>query len=217
VFKAIYRLLEIPFVYRLSQVILAPGRWRLITPVFSRIFDPKTQRVLEIGCGPTPITPEPEKLLVGVDINSSYIKEYTLGFLDVDPNLIFNPPAARRRLGYLAKADKLPFQEPNFDEARSISFFHHLTDEEVILSVREMYRCILPGGRIIIFEDVWPKSGLKRPAAWLIRRFDRGGHMRHEEHLIGLFQKALPGALTWERLTYTYTGLEYVCVQFVKA
>jgi ubiquinone/menaquinone biosynthesis C-methylase UbiE len=183
-----------------------------------RIFNRPADRVLDMGCGPDPISPEPSGILVGVDINESYIRQYTHGFVDTDPDLIFHPPEGRKRLGYVVRPEdeKLPFKDGSFDEVRTSSFFHHLTDEEAIHSIQEMVRCTQSGGRLVMFDAVWPRIAWTRPLAYLILKYDRGRHMRTEEQFVGLFQKACPGHWEWERRTYTYTGMELICIQHVK-
>jgi SAM-dependent methyltransferase len=214
--EKIYRLLEIPFVYRLSQFLLAPGINRLMKPVHQKLFSRSEGKVLDVGCGPTLTTPEPDGLLVGVDINETYLKDYTGGFLDTDPHLVLNRPLSRRRLGFAASAERLPFADESFDEARSNGLFHHLPDEIALRAFREMYRCVRSGGRIVILDAVWPLRVWTRPIAWLTRRFDRGPHVRSQEEMLRLSQNACPGDWEWERRTGTYSGLEYLFLQYVK-
>jgi SAM-dependent methyltransferase len=217
VFKKIYKILEIPFIYRLAMLILVPGANRLLKPVYNKFFNLQSGKVLDVGCGPSSgTTLPPQGWIVGVDINESYVRSFTGGFLDQDPQLVLNPPADRRYLGYLSSADRLPFPDASFDEARSRSFFHHMSDPEAAAVIREMSRCIRPGGRIITFDVVWPRRAWTRPFAWLICRFDRGAYVRSESQTLKLFQETCPGHWTWERHTYSYTGLEYLWLQYEK-
>ena len=184
--------------------------------VFERAFNQSHGVVLDVGCGPKLTTPPPKGLLVGVDINESYLLKYTGGFLDVDPQSVFHPPVSRNRLGFLAPADRLPFAEGSFDEARATGFLHHLPNDQLIEAIREMHRCLRKGGRLIALEDVWPLRAWARPLAWLIRRLDRGDYMRTQEELLKLFQEACQG--TWEcsRYTYTLTGTELLYLRLIK-
>lgn len=214
--KRIYKLLEIPWFYRFVGKLLGPGGATLSKPVYQKVFNRSAERVLDIGCGPKLNTLEPSGLLVGVDINESYLRQYTGGFLDQDTQLVLNPPASRRRLGFLASGDHLPFNDGIFDEVRTSSFFHHLSDKEAAQALKEMNRCLRMGGRMVIFEDVFPFHAWVRPLAWLIRRMDRGRHMRYQEALLKLCQESCPGSWEWFRFTYTYTGMEYLCLQYFK-
>lgn len=185
-------------------------------PVYQRIFASSEGKVLDVGCGPAPHTPNPKGLIVGVDINEEYLRKYTGGFIDTDLEILAQPAFIHRRLGYLASADQLPFKDDFFDEVRSSSVFHHLPNQMVIRTVQEMNRCLRPGGRIVVFEDVWPIRPWTRPLAWLTRRLDRGKFMRRQEDLVSLIQIACPGSWKSERFTYTYTGLEYLSMIYTK-
>ncbi len=214
--KFFYHLLEIPVVYRIMGFILGPGGPYLRKKINQKVFSNPARKALDVGCGPVSIMPEPLELLVGLDVNTAYIKEYTNGFLDEDPRLVLNPPPGRRRLGYVASADKLPFADGAFDEIRSSSFFHHLNDDETEKALKEMYRCIHTGGRLITFDAIWPKRAWTRPVSWFVAKYDRGRHFRTEQQLVNIFQRACPGEWHWERHTYTFTGLELLCLQYIK-
>jgi SAM-dependent methyltransferase len=214
--RGIYRLLEIPFIYELATSLLAPGGRRLIKPLHQKAFRASTGRVLDVGCGPSLNTPAPQGLIVGVDINPSYVRQYTGGFVDQEPQLIFNPPPARQRLGFVVSADQLPFPDGSFDEARSNAIFHHLPEAVALKALQEMKRCLRPGGRIVLLDAVWPEKAWKRPLAWLTLRFDRGTFVRSQEQMLRLSQEACPGDWKWERRTITYTGMEYLCLEYIK-
>lgn len=155
--------------------------------------------------------------MVGVDVNESYLRQYTGGFVDRDPQVVFSPPSSRKCLGFLAPAEHLPFADDSFDEARATGFLHHLSDENAIAAIREMHRCLRKGGRLIVLEDVWPLRARTRPIAWLIRRLDRGKYMRTEERLLALFQEACPGSWECRRFTYTLVGHELLYLSQAKA
>ena len=214
--KFFYRLLEIPMVYRVVGFILGPGGPYLRKKINKKVFRNPSHKALDVGCGPAPTTPEPLELLVGLDVNESYIKEYTGGYIDTDPNLVLTSPPGRRRLGYVASATQMPFLDGCFDEVRSVSFFHHLSDEETEKTLKEMFRCIHTGGRLIMFDAVWPKHAWTRPVSWFVAKYDRGRHFRTEKQMVAIFQKACPGKWSWERQTYTFTGLELLCLQYIK-
>ena len=212
----IYKFLEIPFIYNLCQKMFGLGMHRLIRPIFEIVFSHSANRVLDVGCGPVLNTPKPEGMLVGVDINEAYIKEYTGGFLDKDPGLIFSPPNPLRRLGFVASADLLPFPDGTFDQVRSFGVLHHLSNDEVIKALQEMYRCLCVGGQLIILDNVWPIKTWSHPVAWIIRKLDRGRYIRHEKDLLSIFEKTCPGHWVCERYTYTYTGLELLALSHIK-
>ena len=79
-----------------------------------------------------------------------------------------------------------------------------------------MYRCLAIGGQLIILEDVWPKSFLRRPFAWLIRKYDQGKFMRSEEELVRLFRDVIDEPVCIERHTYTFIGTELLYMKWIK-
>lgn len=214
--RKIFGILEIPFVYDLSQTLLAPGATKLLNRLFKKVFQRTAGLVLDVGCGPKLKTPRPEGLLVGVDINPSYIRKYTGGFLDEDPDTVLRPPPGRNCLGFVASADTLPFPDGVFEEARSSAFFHHVDDSRTARVLGEMRRCLRPGGRIVVWDAALPQRPWARPLAWLTFRMDRGRYMRTQEQLLRVFQEGCPGEWRWERHTYTYTGMELLFLQYVK-
>jgi SAM-dependent methyltransferase len=214
--KFLYQLLEIPIIYRVVTMILGPGGQYLRNKINKKVFNPPFRKALDVGCGPFATTPAPLELLVGLDINEDYIKKYTGGYIDANPSLVLNPPPDRRRLGYVASAIQMPFADGSFDEIRSVSFFHHMSDDETEQTLKEIFRCTRPGGRFILFDMVRPLRPWTRPIAWFVVNFDRGRYVRTEKQLVAIFQKACPGVWQWKRYTYTFTGLELLCLQYNK-
>ena len=106
----IYRVLEIPWVYDLVQHLFAPGHRRLQERAFARIDFDAFGPILDVGCGPRLKTPDAE-LVVGADVNAEYIRQFTGGAIDVDPEIALDPPPGRRRLGYVCPAESLPFAD----------------------------------------------------------------------------------------------------------
>ena len=196
----IYKILEVPWIYRLSQLLLAPGMNRMIQPVFHEIFSKSKGLVLDAGCGPQLTTPFPDGNLVGLDVNFKYVARYT----------------ARYGYGCVSSITHIPFASNTFDEVRSYGVLHHLNDNEVCDSIKEMYRVIKSGGKVVIIDNVWPKDAIKRPIAWLLRRFDRGKWIRKEKELYHLCKSAVDSQWTKTRYTYSYTGLEGVALICLK-
>ena len=108
--------------------------------------------------------------------------------------------------GVVGDATSLPFPNESFCVVSSVGLLHHLPDEPAKCVLNEMLRIIQPYGRIIVLDAVLPKVWWRRPYAYLIRRFDRGRHMRTEFDLRHL----LPNGADWhiDRQTYTFNGLE---------
>jgi SAM-dependent methyltransferase len=202
----LYRILEIPWVYEVVQHLFAPGHRRLQERAFARIEFDAVGPVLDIGCGPRLKTPDAE-LVVGTDVNPDYVRQFAGGSIDVDPELV-ESPGGRRRLGYVASADALPFRDGLFAEVRCRSLLHHLPREIAVQAIREMVRCTAPGGRLILIDPVWPRHGWLRPLAWLIMKLDRGEWVRTESELLALAEEACPGDWSMRRYLLSYHATE---------
>jgi SAM-dependent methyltransferase len=214
---SIYRILETPWVYNLAQAILAPGAAQIEKRVFSRLFIEPHGLILDVGCGPRPSAPFGAARAVGVDINPEYVRQYADGRIDTDPDLPKTHRGPRTRFGYVASADRLPFADATFDEARCQRLFHHLTPAQVIGCVGEMVRCVRPGGRVVLMDAVFPIRAWRRPVAWLLTHLDRGEWMRSEEQLLELVCAACPGPWAQQRYTCTYLGVEAVTLVLAKS
>ncbi len=194
--KRIYRLLELPWLYRLQRGLLAPGGEETVRRLFGSLVAklPPAQRLLDVGCGPSsrlwPLDVHP----IGVDYSPSYMAAYT----------------ASGEPGVVASSGELPFPSRAFDGVWSIGVFHHLPDELVHRTVLEMRRVCRPGGYTVMFDAVLPEPAWRRPFAYALRRADRGRHMRREQQLRSLL--AVDEGLTVERITYTRNGLEALVV-----
>jgi len=206
-----YRILESPPVYSLAQKLLSPEAGFFLRMQFRGIFEPSEKMVLDIGCGPASALQLPKGIIVGADINPLYVRRYICG----------NPrdkksSDGQARFGCVCSAGLLPFADNAFDETRCIGAFHHLDKGSVLSSIKEMTRCTRPGGRVIIFDSVWPRIAIYRPLAWLSCRFDRGRWMLREDELLGLAKGACPGDWQYRRFTYTFTGLEGLFLTLIK-
>lgn len=198
-------MLESPLVYSLSQIVFAPGASRLEKPYLRSVFERPASRILDVGCGPAPTFPVTDSVLVGVDLSPEYVRSYA-GAISEDPALIAG--SGKSRLGYVASAEQLPFADGTFDAARSRGLLHHLPPAVAGKAVKEMVRCVRPGGWVDILDNVWPRVALLRPLAWLTRKLDRGEWVRTERELLDLVTGSAPGPWTWVRYTYAYNGLE---------
>jgi len=196
----LYRLLENPFIYSLSQKVLAPGS-KILKKKYEEVFKESIGLVLDIGSGPFPSMPLPKGKLIGIDINIHYIKKYT---------------SDDQRDGVVCSSVSLPFIDNLFDETRCAGLLHHLQADMVISTIREMIRCTRENGNIFIFDNVFPRFPVLRPVAWLTRKFDRGEWVRTEEELFQIVEQAQPGNWTKKRITYSFTGLEALCLSIEK-
>ncbi len=205
--RRLYKLLENPLVYSLSQSILLPGAGWMLRAPYERLFGQSRGLVLDIGCGPALSTPSPaDGRVVGLDINPRYVKQYA----GAAPGAV---TGTTDRLGLVGSAAELPLGDGRFDESRCMGLFHHLRDDVVRSTVAEMCRVVKSSGRVIIIDNVWPLSAGRRPLAWATRRLDRGEWVRSEAQLKGLVESGTPARWTTHRITYTLTGLELLLME----
>jgi ubiquinone/menaquinone biosynthesis C-methylase UbiE len=189
--------LEVPWVYRLAQFVLAPG--------FHRPFVDKIREVscsvrpghtlLDVGCGPDSWIREIGLRPIGLDILPAYSRAF----------------ARTGSHAVTASALALPFREASFDGVWCFSVLHHLTDAEARQALREMVRVCRRDGYVIVWDAVLPACALRRPIAWLIRRFDRGGKVRGRSEMQALLAEV--GSWKLHDFRYTIYGLEGIfCV-----
>src|SRR5262249_46455859 len=127
----LYRLLERPSLYRLSQSLLAPGAKNNITRKIKGCIAklPSANRILDVGCGPASWLWRVGVYPVGIDLTADYTKAF-------------------RRQGYpviTGSAAALPFHDGSFDGIWSIGLLHHLPDNVVRQAIKEMLRVCRPG------------------------------------------------------------------------
>ena len=190
----IYRVLEIPLVYRMSQAVLAPGNVRIITKHLSRTFAqvPTPATVLDVGCGPSSFLWNLGMKPVGLDFCHAYTKK----FRDVG------------NLSVTASAAVLPFPADCFDLVFSMSLLHHLPDAMACETIGEIVRVTRPGGQAVLFDPVLPKAAWRRPQARALCKLDRGKFIRSQCD----YESCILGTREYKtfRFTHTYLGAEGV-------
>jgi len=198
--NVVYRLLERPSIYRLSGLFLAPGAEKTLKQKIKQLLTqlPIAHRILDVGCGPSSYLWRLELHPIGLDLSHVYTSTF-------------------HHHGYPAitgSADALPFHNGYFDSVWSIGLLHHLPDDVARQAVKEMIRICRPGGYVVIFDAVLPEPAWQRPAAWMIRRLDRGRFMRTQLAL----ESILSQSKGWicERFSYSLTGLEGLLCRFLK-
>jgi SAM-dependent methyltransferase len=188
----VYRFLDHPFLYRLTQKIAAPGAATIMARHIRRLLTelPPAERLLDVGCGPRSLLFGTGRYPLGVDCSHSYLRAY----------------AAEGGQAVCASADALPFCTGAFDGIWSIGLLHHLPDATASSALYEMLRVCRDGGYVVILDAVLPVRAWTRPLAAAIRRLDRGKSMRTQAQ----FRALLPDAEGFQlkRITYTLTGCE---------
>jgi ubiquinone/menaquinone biosynthesis C-methylase UbiE len=161
--STLYRILELPVVYRINQLVGAPT-----VAVYKRFLIeltlPETKPedlCLEVGCGLGNFRPLFHCRYVGIDLNASYIES-----------------ASARHAGEFKQMDctELEFKDTYFDCAVSIATFHHLSDEQVLMTLREIFRVLRKRGVFHLIDPILPPTK-NRFKTWLFEK-DRGRYQR---------------------------------------
>ena len=186
-----YRILDIPFVYRLTQSLLAPGAYHYLNSRIKNIFGtlPYASKILDIGCGPKSFLWNAGLNPIGLDLSPSYAIAYKEG-----GNCV------------VGSSDNLPFADNSFQGIFSIGLLHHLPNKVAKKTITEMQR--ISSGYIIILDSVFPIRPWRRPIAYFMRRMDRGKYVRYQDDLLSL----LPKQSEWiiDRFTYSLFGYELI-------
>lgn len=131
-------------------------------------------RTLDLGCGPGAFA----DLFnggdyVGADCNPRYI-EY----------------AQRRRKGtfVLGDARKLDLPDGRFDQVLIFGLLHHLPDDDVRAVLSEARRTLIPGGRILVIEDI-PAISRLNLLGHLIHSVENGEHIRPAQEYRRLYEE----------------------------
>lgn len=142
-------------------------------------------RVLDLGCGTATLTllikqTQPDAAVVG---------------LDGDPNILEIAKAKAAKAGLLITLDQgmsfdLPYPDNSFDRVLSSLVFHHLTRENKIRTLKEVFRVLIPNGELHIADWGKAQNALMRMAFLPVQMLD--GFRTTADNVKGL----LPGLLS---------------------
>lgn len=195
----IHSFLEHPKIYNISQKFLALlnlNRDSIGGFLRSEIRLNPGEKILDVGCG----TGRYAKIFsgnqyFGVDNNPQYI-EY----------------AKSKNGGIFGVMDaaKLNFPDESFDYVISIQVFHHLSDEEVRKTVKEMQRVLKGDGKIYITDAVTPS--VTNFVGYSLFKLDRGKHTRKlselnkllAKHNFSLYKENLKGSFPYQVSVFYY-------------
>jgi ubiquinone/menaquinone biosynthesis C-methylase UbiE len=127
--------------------------------------------LLDIGCGSG-------KLVVA----AARTQDITAVGVDATPGMIVLARRRARREGVKADfregvAESLPFADGSVHAVTSSYFFHHLPSDLKVKALREMWRVLAPGGRLVITDYGTPR-GLLGHVASVPMRFDFHEYVR---------------------------------------
>jgi demethylmenaquinone methyltransferase/2-methoxy-6-polyprenyl-1,4-benzoquinol methylase len=114
-----------------------------------------------------------------------------------------------------ADALNLPFKETNFDAVVSGFLMRNVTDVQQAL--KEQYRILKPGGRIVILDTTRPKKNLFSPFIWLHMHFiipTIGGLLSGERDAYDYLPDTTENFLTAEQLAARIIAVGFRKVDF---
>lgn len=124
-------------------------------------------RVLDLGCGTATLT-----LL----IKKTQLDAEVVG-LDGDPNILEIARAKAAKAGLLITLDQgmsfdLPYPDNSFDRILSSLVFHHLTRENKIRTLEEVFRVLTPNGELHVADWGKAQNALMRAAFLPVQMLD---------------------------------------------
>ena len=161
-------------------------KWAALEPIFKPRLVMQARlkrgyRILDVGCGTATLTilikkTQPESEVVGLDADSE--------ILEIAKSKI-EKSGLSIRLDY-GMAFELPYPSDLFDRVFSSMVLHHLTKENKLRSVKEMFRILKPGGELHVADFGKPQNILMNLVSLV---------MRHLEQTADLIQGSLPKML----------------------
>jgi ubiquinone/menaquinone biosynthesis C-methylase UbiE len=132
-------------------------------------------RTLDLGCGPGAFADIfAGDDYVGVDLNARYIDH-----------------ARKTRQGAFIVGDarKVELPDARFDQILVFGLLHHLSDEDVRAVLAECRRLLVPGGRVLVIEDI-PAISRLNLIGHLIHRVENGEYIRPVAEYQRLYSEA---------------------------
>lgn len=127
----------------------------------------KGNRVLDLGCGTATLT-----LL----LKKSHPEAEVVG-LDGDPKVLEIAKTKAVKTGLKIALDRgmafeLPYPDRSFDRVLSSLVFHHLTRDNKVRTLKEVFRVLKPGGELHVADWGKPQNTLMRVAFLLVQMLD---------------------------------------------
>lgn len=127
----------------------------------------KGQHVLDLGCGTATLT---------ILIKKTHPEAEVVG-LDGDPKVLEIAQAKVAETGLKIKLEQgmafeLPYPDNSFDCVLSSLLFHHLTWENKISTLKEVFRVLRPGGELLVADFGKPSNAIMYLASLVMRRLE---------------------------------------------
>ncbi len=144
------------------------------------------QKVLDLACGTGTLAVMVKKFEPALELSA----------VDADQRMLNK---ARRKavsagvsIGFdQALSFSMPYVDAGFDQVLSTMFFHHLTWDEKVRSVREVYRVLQPGGQFYVADWGAPDSRLMRLLFLTVQLLDSFATTR--DHIAGRMPELFSG------------------------
>jgi len=178
--KPIESILQVPFIWDLSQLIFGCDRQkrRLYRSVFLR-----PGRLLDFGCADgNTFTAFSDFDYYGIDINTRLIDNAARKFSSYENAHFINADILNK-----------PFPDEHFDYVLFACTGHHL-EEEMLFKIMTELTAVLKTGGTLHFFDTIRRHGKESKLLQFLIKLDQGKHMRDEERynvIINLFSNRL--------------------------
>jgi len=169
ILQPIYKMLEMPTVYALSQMTARPTSDRFRMMIKANIKPAPDAEILELGCGMGAYRDCFPVSYTGIDINPAYLNQ------------------ARASLaGTFTVMDctSLNYPDQSFNEVVTIATTHHLNDDQVAMMVQDALRVCSPGGHFHVIDAILPLSPNLFKSIWF--HLDRGRFPRKIDLLLAI-------------------------------
>ena len=169
----VYKILELPAVYSLSQILGRPTNDRFRRLIAANVKPASDAEILELGCGVGGFRDSFPASYTGIDINPGYVKQ------------------ARASLpGKFAVMDctSLNYPDESFDEVVTIATTHHLNGDQLAMMVQEALRVCRLGGHLHVVDAILPLSPNLFKSVWF--GLDRGRFARKLDLLLAILGRA---------------------------
>ena len=173
--KGIYKILNIPIVYRFIQRLFYHPR---TDSYFHKLIGvTEEKKILDVGCGPGDnVLKYPNSEYVGIDISQEYIDN------------------ANNRYGMLGRFYCVSVDEIEKTDITKIDIviikavIHHLSDEQISGMLEKLKNIMNPGGVLITLDCTFcPKQN---PISRMFVSIDRGMFVREVDHYRALLRKS---------------------------